>query len=102
MSYIKSYQIIQGPIFTEKSLIEKENDKYYFWVDLKATKPQIAQAFSQTFEVKPLNVATVTIKGKSKTDWRSRKTSRKPNRKKAIITVAKGQKIKLLEPKGKK
>jgi len=96
MNSISSQHIILKPIITEKALIEQSKGKYSFWVGKRANKNQIEQAFEAVFGVKPLSVNTVIVKGKMKTDWKKRKPIKKSDQKKAIITVAKDQKIELL------
>jgi large subunit ribosomal protein L23 len=96
MNSISSQHIILKPIITEKALIEQSKGKYSFWVGKKSNKNQIEQAFEMVFGVKPLAVNTIIIKGKMKTDWKKRKPIKKSDQKKAIITVAKDQKIELL------
>jgi large subunit ribosomal protein L23 len=93
---ISAQHIILKPIITEKALVEQSQGKYAFWVSLRASKNQIAEAFESVFGVKPLTINTVVIKGKVKTDWKKRKPINKPDQKKAIVTVAKDQKIELL------
>jgi large subunit ribosomal protein L23 len=85
------------PVVTEKSLSAQAQGKYSFWVDRSATKNQIAAAFKNIFDIDPLSVNTTLIKGKSKTNWKTRKTTQKPDRKKAIITVAKDAKLEILK-----
>jgi large subunit ribosomal protein L23 len=90
------------PIITEKSLASQEiSSKYSFWVDTKANKNQIITAFQTVFGIKPLSVNTVILKGKIKTNWKTRQPINKSNRKKAIITLPKGTKIELLKLKTK-
>lgn len=86
------------PIVTEKSLGAQEiSSKYSFWVDTRVNKNQIQAAFIEVFGVKPLSVNTVILKGKLKTNWKSRKPIQKSNKKKAIITLPKGTKLELLK-----
>ena len=59
-------EIIIKPIVTEKSSIGLQEGKYTFKVAKKATKVQIAQAVEKLFNVKVLNVNTITVKGKEK------------------------------------
>lgn len=90
------------PLITEKSLALRESEsKYSFWVDTKVNKNQIAAAFETVFGVKPLKINTILLKGKVKTDQKSRRSIKKSNRKKAIIAVPKGTKIELLKLKTK-
>lgn len=90
------------PIITEKSLgIQEISGKYSFWVDCSVNKNQIRTAFIEVFGVKPLSINTVVLKGKLKTNWKSRKPIQKSNKKKAIITLPAGTKLELLKIKTK-
>jgi large subunit ribosomal protein L23 len=53
------WEIIKGPIITEKSndLLEKEN-KYTFKVALEANKVEIKQAIEAIYKVKVVDIAT--------------------------------------------
>jgi len=94
--------IILKPIITEKSLAAQQSlDKYAFWVDSNVTKNQIEASFKAVFGIKPLLINTIILKGKNKTNWKTRQTIKKSDRKKAIITVPKGTKIELLKLKTK-
>ncbi len=77
--------IIIAPVITEKSNDELQAGKYTFKVNKKATKIDIRNAVEKLFEVKVLNVNTISVKGKEK---RMGKTSGKtPDWKKAIVTI---------------
>jgi large subunit ribosomal protein L23 len=56
------WEIIKGPIITEKSndLLEKEN-KYTFKVALEANKVEIKQAIEAIYKVKVVDIATVRV-----------------------------------------
>ena len=56
------WEIIKGPIITEKSndLLEKEN-KYTFKVALEANKVEIKQAIEALYKVKVVDIATVRV-----------------------------------------
>ena len=86
------------PIITEKSLGAQEvSSKYSFWVDCSVNKNQIRAAFIEVFGIKPISVNTVILKGKLKTNWKSRKPIQKSNKKKAVITLPAGTKLELLK-----
>ena len=58
----KAFDIIQGPIITEKSMALKENyNKYTFKVAKSANKIEIKNAVEEIFKVKVLSVSTVNI-----------------------------------------
>lgn len=102
MSSIEPQKIILKPIVTEKSVVKQTNGVYSFWVSLKATKNQIDQAFNLIFNLKPLKINTLQVKGKNKTDWKKRRPFKKSDRKKAIIYIGKGKTIDLLSLKNDK
>ena len=92
------YDIIQGPLVTEKSVSTQEAlGRYSFAVSLKSTKPVIRQAIESHFKVKVLDVRTLIVHGKVRRAGRYQ--GRKPNWKKAIVTLAKGQKLDIFEAK---
>ncbi len=101
MSQNSLNHIIIKPIVTEKALQDRENNKYHFWVNPSANKFQIKAAFQTLFSTPALKVRTLILKGKTRTDWKKRLPFRKPNRKKAIISVEKDKKIKILSTKTK-
>ena len=78
-------EIIIAPVVTEKSNDEIQQGKYTFKVNKKATKVEIANAVEKLFNVKVLNVNTMTVKGKTKrVRYVEGKTS---DWKKAIVTI---------------
>ena len=78
-------EIIIAPVITEKSNDELQEGKYTFKVNKKATKVEIANAVEKLFNVKVLNVNTMTVKGKTKrVRYVEGKTS---DWKKAIVTI---------------
>ena len=77
--------IIIKPIITEKSNDGLQNGKYTFQVAKKATKVQIANAVQALFDVRVLNVNTITVKGKEKRVGAN--TGKRPDWKKAIVTI---------------
>ena len=97
MTYANTNKIIIAPVVTEKSLGLQSQGKYSFWVNPDSSKNQIASAFKQVFGVDVLMVNTTILKGKTKTNWKTRKEVQKPNRKKAVITVAKDTKLEILK-----
>jgi large subunit ribosomal protein L23 len=94
---MKSNLIVLKPIFTEKTLSQQEQGKHAFWVRKDATKGQIRDSFESVFGIKPMNINTIIVKGKVKTDWKKRLPIKKSDIKKAIITIDKNKKIELLK-----
>ncbi len=89
-------QIILEPIVTEKSTIARElYNKYSFKVVPGATKPQIANAIEQIFEVTVLKVHTINMDGKVKRLGRN--LGRRSAWKKAIVTLAEGDSVDFFE-----
>lgn len=77
--------IIIAPVVTEKSSGEIAEGKYTFKVNKKATKIDIKRAVEKLFEVKVLNVNTMTVKGKEKRVGRS--IGKTADWKKAVVTI---------------
>lgn len=90
------YEILIRPVVTEKSTSHAESDtpQYTFEVHPRSTKPEIQKAIEKVFNVKVVKVNTLILKGKIKR-VRAR-AGRRSDRKKAFITLAKGQKLELL------
>jgi len=90
---MKAYhQLIKGPIITEKThSLMAANNKLTLRVDVKANKIEIRKAIEALFKVKVLAVNTVQILGKQKRLGRSE--GKRPDWKKAIVTLAPGEKI---------
>lgn len=70
-------------------------NKYVFEVEKSANKVEIAKAVAHLFNVNVVSVNTVRTKGETKR-FGARSLKRKPG-KKAIVTVAAGQSINLLD-----
>ena len=87
---------LKRPIITEKAISAQAKGKYSFVVGFAASKPQIFSEFFRYFGIKPLKVNTYKIKGKVKTNWKTRKSSSRSDVKKAVVTIPKDQKIDLL------
>lgn len=81
------------PIKSEKTLKMAEKNKYTFRTEVAWAKPEIKKWAEKVFGVKVIKVQTAIMPGKSyRTGQRSGKKIRS-DWKKAIISVAKGQKI---------
>ena len=84
-------QVIIRPVVSEKSYVLAAADKYTFRVHPDAHKTQIRQAVEQLFEVKVLDVHTMSVKSKPKR--RGLTSGRSRQWKKAIVQVAPGDEI---------
>ncbi len=87
--------IIRRPLVTEKTTKLMEENKYCFVVDLRANKHQIKQAVEEIFKVKVLDVNTLHVLGKVKRQGRSE--GKRPDWKKAVVTLAPGSRIQFFE-----
>ncbi len=83
--------IIIEPVISEKSYGLMDENKYTFVVSPKANKTQIKIAIEKIFEVKVTGVNTINRKGKRK---RTRfGYGKRPDSKRAIVSVAEGDRI---------
>ena len=85
------YDLMRRPVVTEKSTRGSEFNQVTFRVPLSATKPQIKAAVEGLFKVKVNAVNTLRMKGKVKL-FRGR-PGKRPDYKKAIVTLAEGDSI---------
>ena len=92
---MNAHQVIIRPLITEKNTNLMALGKYSFEVDRSANKMQIKQAVESIFSVKVLKVHTMNVRGKPRrrgtsygytADW-----------KKAVVTLAEGDRIELFE-----
>lgn len=89
--------IIIAPLITEKSMGGAATAQYTFEVHPRATKTQIRDAVREIFKVVVLGVNTVNVLGKSRNFARrgNRTSGKQADWKKAVVTLAPGQKIEL-------
>lgn len=87
--------VIIEPVVTEKGTYLREEGKYIFKVNPKATKIQIKEAVRRLFNVKVVDCTVMNVNGKPK---RLRyKAGLTPSWKKAIVKLAVGETIKIFE-----
>jgi large subunit ribosomal protein L23 len=91
VSDIRAYDIIRAPLVTEKSTMGSEHNQVTFKVAMDATKPEIKSAIELLFKVKVKAVNTIRQTGKIKR-FRGIKGKR-PDYKKAIVSLADGESI---------
>ncbi len=85
------YDIIRGPVITEKATIVSEHNQVIFRVPLTATKREVKAAVEGLFEVNVTAVNTIRVMGKLK---RVRgRPGRRSDYKKAVVTLREGQRI---------
>ncbi|MCC5948905.1 MAG: 50S ribosomal protein L23 [Nitriliruptoraceae bacterium] len=87
--------IIFKPVISEKTYGLLDENKYTFIVDPRANKTQIKQAIESIFDVKVLSVNTMNRSGKRKR--RGLIVGKRPDTKRAIVTVAPGDEIELFD-----
>jgi large subunit ribosomal protein L23 len=90
------HDILIRPVISEKSTIQVERDNYTFAVARDTNKLQIKAAVEAEFKVRVLGVRVVNVKPKEKRRGR-RTPGMTPGWKKAIVTLAPGDKIELFE-----
>jgi large subunit ribosomal protein L23 len=91
--------VIKGPLVTEKMDKAREKFRHYsFLVDHDATKHDVERAVETLFKVTVEGVRTLIVRGKVKRMGRS--IGKRPNFKKAIVTLKEGDKIDLFEGGG--
>ncbi len=84
--------IVISPIITEKSSNQMERtNTYSFKVSINANKIEIKHAIEKIFSVKVLDVNTIRMLGKPKR--LGRYSGKRPDWKKAIVTLRAGDKI---------
>ena len=89
--------IIIRPVVSEKSTDLSQSNKFVFRVPIKVTKHQIGKAVKEIFNVTPVKINVMKVRGRRKrvrhqygftTSW-----------KKAIVTLNQNEKIELFENK---
>lgn len=90
-----SRDILVKPIVSERSVTQMEENKYTFKTDKKANKIEIKRAVEDIFNVKVVEVKTMIVKGKVKRMGRYQ--GKRPDWKKAIVTLQDGDKIEMFD-----
>ncbi|MBN2467589.1 MAG: 50S ribosomal protein L23 [Deltaproteobacteria bacterium] len=90
------YDVIKRPVLTEKTTVQKDsNNKITFEVDRRANKIEIKQAVEKVFKVKVADVQTMMVSGKVKRVGRF--SGKRPDWKKAVVSLKAGEQIPFLE-----
>lgn len=90
------HSIIRSPILSEKGTMMKEKDnKILLKVHIRANKVQIKKAVEKVLNVKVSAVRTMRRIGKKKRLGRFE--GKRPDWKKAIVTLAPGEKVEFFE-----
>jgi large subunit ribosomal protein L23 len=90
------YNILLAPLLTEKGTVLKEKDnKVVFRVARDANKIEIKKAVEEILKVKVDRVTTINYKGKKKRLGKFE--GKRPDWKKAIVTLKEGEKLDFIE-----
>jgi large subunit ribosomal protein L23 len=93
---LANQDVVKRPLITEKAERNREAARQYaFEVHREATKIQVKQAVEKLFNVHVLAVRTAIARGKTKRVGRN--IGRRPNWKKAFVTLKEGETIALFE-----
>lgn len=93
------YDVLRRPLVTEKSSYQSGRlNQYSFIVADTATRSQVKDAIETLYDVKVVRVNVINVPAKRGRRLRSRRMLvRKPAYKKAIITLAEGQRLEIFE-----
>jgi large subunit ribosomal protein L23 len=86
------HDVIIEPVVSEKSYAALDNNVYTFIVAETASKPEIKNAVERVFGVKVAKVNTLNRQGKRQRNRRNWTYGRRPDTKRAIVTLAPGEK----------
>jgi large subunit ribosomal protein L23 len=91
-----SYQVLMGPLLTEKGTLLKEDyNTFLFKVDKYSNKIEIKKAIEELLKVKVDSVRTINCKGKKKR--LGRYEGKRPDWKKAMVKLKEGEKFDFIE-----
>ena len=89
--------VILRPVVSEKSYALLDAGVYTFVVAPDSNKTEIRQAVESIFNVRVVKVNTVNRKGKRKRNRKSFTFGTRPDTKRAVVTLAAGDRIDLFE-----
>ncbi len=87
--------VIIRPIVSEKSYAGIERNAYTFLVDPRANKTEIKEAVQRIWGVRVVSVSTLRRRGKVKR--RGWTKGKRPDEKRAVVTLAPGDSIEIFE-----
>jgi len=90
-------QVLVRPVVSEKSYALMEDGVYVFVVAPSATKIDVRRAVERAFGVRVKSVNTLNRKGKRRRNRKSNTVGTRPSTKRAVVTLAGGDKIDLFE-----
>ena len=89
--------VILAPVVSEKSYSLLDANAYTFKVAPDANKIEIRHAIESIFGVRVLKVTTLNRKGKRKRNRRTFTYGKRPDTKRAVVTLVAGDRIELFE-----
>jgi large subunit ribosomal protein L23 len=89
------YDVLRRPLITEKGTLLAESGKYAFQVATAANKLQIKEAVERAFDVHVVKVNVMNMPGKERRVGRSKGMT--SEWKKAIVTLAEGERIEFFQ-----
>ena len=89
--------VILAPVVSEKSYALLDTNAYTFKVHPDANKIEIRQAVESIFNVRVTKVTTLNRKGKRKRNRRTWTMGKRPDTKRAVVTLVAGDRIDLFE-----
>ena len=90
------YQIIKEPHVTEKATLQKEwSNQISFKVHKRANKIEIRRAVEMLFKTKVVDVKVMNVRGKQRRVGKN--TGKRPDWKKAIVTLGSGENVDFFE-----
>jgi large subunit ribosomal protein L23 len=93
---VKSHRdVIIRPVVSEKSYAGIDHHTYTFLVDPRANKTEIKEAVQKIWDVRVTSVNTLNRQGKTKR--RGYTKGKRPDEKRAIVTLAEGDAIEIFE-----
>jgi Ribosomal protein L23 len=93
---VKSHRdVIIRPVVSEKSYAGIDHSTYTFLVDPRSNKTEIKEAVQKIWDVRVTSVNTLNRQGKTKR--RGYTKGKRPDEKRAIVTLAEGDAIEIFE-----
>ena len=92
---IEHERVLIQPVLSEKANIMRDDGKYVFKVDPRATKLQIKEAVRKLYNVNPVACTVMNVGGKPKRQ--RNKSGYTSSWKKAIVRLSKDEKISIFE-----
>ncbi len=90
-------QVLLKPVVSEKSYALMDKGVYVFVVASDATKVEVRQSVEEIFGVRVTRVNTLNRQGKKRRNRKSNTTGRRPDTKRAMVTLVDGDRIDLFE-----